>query len=436
MSEWIEATVGDVVGRCYSGPSPTCEERNIRSEDEWGLLKTTAVTWDGWNELAHKVPPRGYWANTAIEVQPGDVLITKAGPRHRVGVVVDVPFTQPRLMVSGKMIGLTPNTTIVLPRILAGVLATNGPQKYLDHRTTGMAESQVNFTNEALLSTPIRFPTIREQQRITTILDTVDSAIRSTESLIAKLELMKRGLLHDLLTRGLDERGAPRSPTATSEAFAETQLGRLPGDWSIERLGAHLIAIQAGDSPDVPDRPARSGEWAVMKVSAVRPDGFLGAENKAITERALVDPNNEVHDGDLLMTRANTPNLVGLACLVSGHPQRLLLSDKTLRLIVDEGRASPPFVCLLLQSHIARKQIEVNGTGSSGSMKNISQAEIRDLLLPWPSLAEQRRICESSRAIADRIAVEAVGLLKLRQLKQGIIEDLLSGRVSVHKDAA
>jgi type I restriction enzyme, S subunit len=116
MSDWVETTVGDVVARCYSGPSPTCEERNVRTDQEWGLLKTTAVTWAGWNEWEHKVPPSIYWHNKAIEVRPGDVLVTKAGPRHRVGVVVDVRSTQPRLMVSGKMIGLTPKFHNVMPR--------------------------------------------------------------------------------------------------------------------------------------------------------------------------------------------------------------------------------------------------------------------------------------------------------------------------------
>jgi len=285
----------------------------------------------------------------------------------------------------------------------------------------------------------IDLPPRSEQRRIAEILDTVDDAIRSTENIIAKLGLMKLGLLHDLLTRGTDEGGTLRASSGSEDGFVDTQLGRLPAGWLVDRLGAHLIAIEAGHSPDVPDRPASPGEWGVLKVSAVRPDGFQSNENKAVTERALIDPKDEVHNGDVLITRANTPQLVGLACVVTGGPQRLLLSDKTLRLIVNGATAYPEYACLLLQSPIARAQIEVNGTGSSGSMKNISQQEIRDLLLPWPSLAEQRRICERSHAIADRIAEGAIGLGKLRQLKQGLIEDLLTGRVRTavdDKDAA
>ena len=64
-------------------------------------------------------------------------------------------------------------------------------------------------------------------------------------------------------------------------------------------------------------------------------------------------------------------------------------------------------------------------------MKNISQAEIRGLLLPWPSPAEQRRICECAAAIATRIGEQATELRKLQLLKQGLMSDLLTGRVRV-----
>jgi type I restriction enzyme, S subunit len=148
---WDALKVSQVATRHFSGPSPTCDERNIASDDEWGLLKTTAITWAGWNAAAHKVPPRVYWGNETIEVRSGDVLVTKAGPRHKVGVVAYVTDTPPHLMVSGKMVGLSPNPRLVLPQVLAGALSMGSSQKYLDERTTGMAESQVNFTNDVLL---------------------------------------------------------------------------------------------------------------------------------------------------------------------------------------------------------------------------------------------------------------------------------------------
>ena len=188
---WAQVKVRDLITKKFTGPSPTCEERPIATDDEWGLLKTTAVTWDGWREAAHKVPPRSYWGNESIEVRAGDVLMTKAGPRHRVGVVVHVRSTRPHIMVSGKIVGLRPKVSVVLPQILAGLLSTKAVQEYLNTRTTGMAESQTNFADEALLSTELALPTMPEQRRIAEMLDMLDVQVRLTRKVIAKTEQVR-----------------------------------------------------------------------------------------------------------------------------------------------------------------------------------------------------------------------------------------------------
>jgi type I restriction enzyme, S subunit len=84
---WTRAPVSWLIAKHFCGPSPDCEERQVASSSEWGVLKTTAITWNGWNEAAHKVLPRSYWGRNDLEVKHGDVLVTKAGPRDRVAVV-------------------------------------------------------------------------------------------------------------------------------------------------------------------------------------------------------------------------------------------------------------------------------------------------------------------------------------------------------------
>lgn len=136
MSEsLVRKKVRDLIVHHMSGPSPTCEERNIADSTEWGLLKTTAVVWSGWNSNAHKVPPQMYWGNHSIEVKAGDVLVTKAGPRNRVGVVVYVDQTPPNLMVSGKMIGLRPDTRKIDGRVFAAALSSEKTQRYLNSKS-------------------------------------------------------------------------------------------------------------------------------------------------------------------------------------------------------------------------------------------------------------------------------------------------------------
>jgi type I restriction enzyme S subunit len=269
-----------------------------------------------------------------------------------------------------------------------------------------------------------------EQQRIAEILNTVDETIRNTELLIAKLKQVKQGLLQDLLTRGIGDNIGLRAPTPQSEPVGNGAIGRIATSWKVVPLAGVLDGIEAGKSPDCPDRPAASGEWGVLKVSAIKAEGFDQRENKVLPNRSLVDPRFEVQHGDLLISRANTYELVGLACLVEGHPDRLLLCDKTLRLRT-VASVNRKFVLHALETVHARRQIQVHATGTSGSMKNISQAAIAGVLIPLPPRDEQDRIVSILAAVGSRVDAERAWREKLRLLKIGLMEDLLTGRVRV-----
>lgn len=199
----------------------------------------------------------------------------------------------------------------------------------------------------------------------------------------------------------------------------------IPSGWSFGLLGARLKHIDAGASPDLPDRPATLGEWGVLKVSSVKPSGLGEDENKVVENPQLVDPSLEVRHGDVLISRANTPQLVGLACYVRHPRSGLMLSDKTLRLVPDLRTLDAKFLNYLLQSPEARRQIEVCGTGSSGSMKNISQADIRALILPFPPLPEQLTIAQIIGAADEEIRSTERLVGKLEQVLDSLRADLL-----------
>jgi len=198
---WHEAQVQDVVVSYFSGPSPTCEERNVDGDTEWGVLKTTAATKDkGWNWKAHKVLPKSFWGNHKAELKAGDVIVTKAGPRHRVGVPAWVDYIPPNIIVSGKMIGLRPDSEKIHPMMLASAISSPQAQTYLDQRTTGMAESQVNFENGNLLETPITLPSFEEQLAIASRLQDMDTDIAVLEKRRAKTRDLKQAMVQELLT--------------------------------------------------------------------------------------------------------------------------------------------------------------------------------------------------------------------------------------------
>ena len=162
-------------------------------------------------------------------------------------------------------------------------------------------------------------------------------------------------------------------------------------------LGTLLTGIDVGRSPDLEDTPAGLGQWGVLKVSAVTNDGFRPNENKVVRSPSLYNPAFCVRQGDLLITRANTSALVGQSCVVGDTPPGLMLCDKTLRLRVNKRLAPTRYLQLALVHPSVRRQIENAATGTSGSMKNISQQSIKRLMIPVGSMTEMQRIVEILR---------------------------------------
>jgi type I restriction enzyme S subunit len=314
--------------------------------------------------------------------------------------------------------------------------------RFVAHWLNGRSDALLRLVTEATHGTKrleqaelkafgLDLPPLSEQRQIATILDTVDDAIRKTEQIIAKLKQVKQGLLHDLLTCGIDDNGELRNPERHPEQFKDSPLGRTPKGWEVVPLGHALSRIEAGKSPSCPDRPAQGNDWGVLKVSAVRPTGFQANENKVIVNPAHIDAALEVQHGDLLITRANTYELVGLTCLVEQPPPRLMLCDKTLRLVIDTEKADARFIFFTTQMPYVRAQIEICATGSSGSMKNIGQGAIRSLRIRLAPPLEQGAIAAQLSALDNRHASEVRSLAAARMVKAGLMEDLLAGRVRV-----
>ncbi len=157
-------------------------------------------------------------------------------------------------------------------------------------------------------------------------------------------------------------------------------------------LGDVLLDIQAGKSFQTAEVLARPDELGVLKVSAVTWSDFQPDEAKALNGEYMPDVSHRVRRGDLLISRANTKEFVGAVVLVERDYPFRLLSDKTLRLVIDEDRASKEYLLFALRAPKARRHIELYATGTSDSMRNIAQGVITSVPIDLPPLPEQRRI--------------------------------------------
>ncbi len=160
------------------------------------------------------------------------------------------------------------------------------------------------------------------------------------------------------------------------------------------RLSDLLVRIEAGKSFGAAARPAGEGEWGIVKVSAMTWGTFRPNENKVVSDVSRIDPRHEIRAGDVLVSRANTTEYVGAPVLVRHTRPRLLLSDKSLRLVPQPG-VDPAYLHAILSAPQTRKRISALATGTKDSMRNISQSALLQVEVPaLPPVEEQRRIVD------------------------------------------
>lgn len=179
-------------------------------------------------------------------------------------------------------------------------------------------------------------------------------------------------------------------------------MTELPRGWSRGTLGDLILRIEAGKSFYAEPRPATNDEWGIIKVSAMTWGTFQEHENKAVIPGTPFNPAHEIRPGDLLVSRANTQAYVGAPVLVGQCRPRLLLSDKSLRLI-PSARADKRWMHYLLSSPRVRGHISRQATGTKESMRNISQGKLAGIPIIVPPVAEQERIAASLDAQLSRL---------------------------------
>ncbi len=197
---WIRKTIGDVIVSMDAGWSPQCDERPANT-GEWGILRTTSVQWCEFRQFENKLLPSSLSPRPELSVEVGDVLVTRAGPRKRVGVVAAVRETARHLMISDKLIRLRPDQSKLLPRFLELAIASPFSQEHLVNRKTGLADAQVNISQAILRSTPISYPSLEEQSRIVDHLDDLQTKVASLKRLQTETSAELQAMLPSILTK-------------------------------------------------------------------------------------------------------------------------------------------------------------------------------------------------------------------------------------------
>lgn len=292
-------------------------------------------------------------------------------------------------------------------------------------QTTSMAHlGGARFAN---LEFPV--PPLPEQRQIASVLATLDNAIGKTEQIVAKLKHVRHGLVHDLLTRGIDDNGEVRDPERRPEQFKESPVGRIPREWDVRTL---RDVVRGGLSNGVFKEPARVGVGCpLVNVGDLYSDFGIDVRRverfrafAAETARFAVAP------GDLFFTRSSL-NLAGIAwCnIVREVPEPSVFECHLMRAKPDARVVVPAFLGFWCRAPFARAFMMARA--KQVTMTTIAQPDLLPLPVPIPVLAEQDRIVEAIDGVQARLEREVRYLYKLRSGKRGLSEDLLTGRVRI-----
>lgn len=212
------------------------------------------------------------------------------------------------------------------------------------------------------------------------------------------------------------------------EAYQDVKrLGRHPQDWSVRRIEECIVSLDAGTSVGGEDRQIRDGEKGILKVSAVSSGRLRPSKHKVISPDRLDEVDTSPKEGHLIVSRANTRELVGASAYVDADYPDLYLPDKLWQIRVDDQHVLPKWLHHILWTRRLRFNIGNEATGSSASMKNISQKRFKRLRIPVPPLEEQQRIL-NHLGTWDRAIEQVTALIETKQERlHGLRQRLLTG---------
>jgi len=260
----------------------------------------------------------------------------------------------------------------------------------------------------------ILIPPIIEQNKIAAILSSVDKVTEKTESLINKLKDLKKAMMQELLTKGIGHTKFKNSP-----------LGKIPEEWEVVRLNQKCIKITDGShfSP----APVEKG-FPIATVENMR-DAYIDVDS---CKRIKIEDYNDLKKNtcapqihDVLFSKDGT---IGKTFVYKQIDSIVLLSSIAI-IRVDLNELNPYYCSLFLESPIFSSEIEKTKTGSA--LKRIVLKDIKQILIPIPSIDEQDKISKIIIKIKENIKQKQTYLSKIKNLKTALMQDLLTGKVRV-----
>jgi type I restriction enzyme, S subunit len=479
---WAECPIDDLFlsledGRTlHHGWSPQCETEPSLSEDEWGVLKTTAIQNGQFVPEHNKRLPNNLTPRPLLEVKRGDIVMTCAGPRARCGVPCLVRATRRRLMISGKMYRFRVPEEHIEPRYLEAFLLSNEAQAAIDRMKTGISDSGLNLTHDRFRQLRVRLAPLGEQRRIVGEIDkqftrmaaavaalkhvkanlkryraavlkaACEGRLVPTEAELARREARTYEPASELLKRILAERRA-RWEAAQLEKLRAMGKGPVDDKWKLRYKKPEVANVSA--LPNLPE----GWTWAsVEEISTKVVDGvhkkpdyvesgipFVTVRNLTAgpvisferlsyvtpQDHALFTQRADPSKGDVLISKDGTLGVV-----------RKVRTDEPFSIFVSVAMIKPVLYEMsdYLEVALSSPQVQAQMVPKGSGLQHIHLEDLRLDCVPLAPEDEQKRIVsevgKQLSIIDEDNALLETNLKRAQRLRQAILKCAFEGKLA------
>lgn len=349
----------------------------------------------------------------------------------RDGDIVGSPIIIPKQLngsvASMDLVKIVPNISVACSRYLYYYLMLPTTRRYFVNHSSG--STVLHLETRSIPKLNLTMPSLDDQERIATILSTVDEVIEKTEAAIEKYEAIKAGMMQDLFTCGIDVKTGKLRPSfqEAPELYKETELGQIPKEWEIVKIG-DFSKIKGGKRMPVGKEFSDAlTPFPYLRVTDMQNGSIDQSDLKYVpVEIEPLIRSYKISVDDVYVTIAGTLGLFGT---IPTNLDQSQLTENAARICeFDKTVYDRDFIKHQCNSRIIQSQV-IREIGVGGGVPKLALYRITKFLFLKPTISEQKAIVERIKVIESKLYKESVSLNKYKQIKQGLMVDLLTGSV-------
>ncbi|HDY8020641.1 TPA: restriction endonuclease subunit S [Vibrio vulnificus] len=425
-SDWRCVPLGDLIKSTEYGSSAKSHYSGTIPVLRMGNLQEGKIDWGDLVYTSDESEIKRY------RLRNGDVLFNRTNTVDLVGKAAIYKGSRPAIF-AGYLIRIIHNETLVDSNYLNYVLNTYQAKKY-SKAVLSVAVSQANINAEKLKTYPIPLPpTLEEQTAIVNALSDVDALISELEKLIAKKQAIKTATMQQLLTGKKRLPQFAKNEDGTAKVYKKTELGEIPEDWNLITVLdlARNIIDYRGRTPKKLGMEWGGGSIVALSAGNVK-HGYIDFEaecylgSDALYKRWMTSGEPEKDDIAFTMEAP-----LGNVALIPDN-NKYILSQRTILLQLERKKYLPSFIFQVFMSDFFSAYLSDNATGSTAQGIKRSTFEKVSVVVP-SSVDEQEAISKVLSDMDSDIQLLTKRLTKTRQIKQGMMQELLTGKIRLVK---